>query len=630
MEAAPAAHEPCSLVNRVQALGADVIAQPLVDPAGWTSPGLSIYPSDEDEDEDIYHSAALRDAECPRWPPAFRSRRHPVPPDAVLGKVVDAPRLDTFRLEKMMRSGPADLPKLPFSPQELARELRCLRDAESFNEHILLPPAERAGTARRTPSSVPPAVLSQIVPSLASALDPRSVPTTAIYAPLYLVPKRGEQRHLYRVIFAACQLNARCRPPPRAPIPHLHRLITHLMSARYAIRCDFRSWFYQFRLARTVARSYFLWRTHAQVYTFDRMAMGWSHAVYIACASAHALLALAFGPGSDPPLAVWVDDGVLWGTEAEALRRQWAAVLNLLHQYNAELKEWAGPASEFEIVGLGFDLNHARWRLSPTWVERFRESFTTLTDNRAPISLRAWWSLVGSAVWAAYALWLPYAPLQPAFTDLLSALRDVDLDSPPPDILFSPSTRAVEALRAVAAVCHAWRTLPSPRGSPFYIATDASTVGAGVVWDGRTFSWPWRVGPLSAADLQACELTVASASIALLAGSPEAPPSGTQLVLLVDNLGTAWRLSKWSTAGAQSPLVTQLWNTLVRQSWTLRVGWIPTDRMPADEPSRRGQWSDTASRAELRGLAKTAYYPPLPLAPSTLHLPQTDTGAGAA
>lgn len=557
-------------------------------------------------------AGALCEAELAEPPPPrsrdlrARSSREEIPEDAVLGPIVADPALD---MSKVLRLAAGVLPS-SVDPDEFRKAVSALSDPVVLRDFVLLPEAGAAASdrrARQPVSSIPPGVMIQLQPICRRApMQTGKLNRDVPIARLKLVEKRGDSTVLlWRVILACLSFNDRCRKPPRTPLPHLRELIYALMGASWAARLDFRSWFYQFRLSLAVALMGFRWRWRGdhgepEEWMFLRMAMGWTWSVYIATTTALVILRAGSLEGGGTPTVtfeetVWVDDGAAWDVNHDRLERRWNGVLRVAKRVGAELKEFTPrPVQQFRLVGLDFDLEKGRWRLAPQWVTTFRAQIVAAQASSA-ISLRICWRLTGAAVWAAYAAWLPYSVLWPALWTIRAALpacgrtpNDKELEAP-----VAVSRAAWAGLRAIAAVADRWRKLPSPPVAIMPLATDASVVGAGIVFTCARVSRPWSNGAtLTGRDQQRLELTAAVDAVITVAKGEAAvppPPRGTRVLLWVDNTGLAWRIARWQTAGAESPLITRLWNALAARGWTLTVGCVPGDETPADAPSRSAE-----------------------------------------
>lgn len=599
-------------------------------------PPVSIYPDSDDGFEETYHAPACHDADLPPPPTVLgteRSQRYAVPDDAKVGQVVERP---TLRLAVVARL--AEQTGLVFS-DDLRRALTALTNPAVFREVVLRQPEEMVKRPRqRHPVSTFHGDVLRQIAILTTPLPATTGPGPEAVARLYFVPKRGEDAAFWRVIFATLTLNELSRQPPRAPIPDLRLLIERLMSARWAIRLDFRSWFFQFGLSAAVASKWFAWtwaptraRASRQRFRFDRLAMGWTWSVFIACATAVVLLvagsrAATTGASADDA-EVWVDDGVIFDTEIGTLCRRGAAIRETLDAAGAVLKVWEGPTDRFTLVGVDFDLRVGRWRLTEKWVDGFRRGVAVVTGCRRG-ALGRFWRLVGCAVWACFAQMLPYALVQPALADLHDSLRSAPLAHiPADDIMIDVSSAAAAALQRVAAVTGQWRRLPGPWSSSAVLFTDGSVVGGGVVNGIRTIGWPWggRNGPLDQREQQRAELRTIRVALAALASGMlgPVPPAGCIIYLLTDSVGSAWRLARWQSAGPDSEDIVHVWNILAAAQWQLRIGHVPGVLTPADRPSRWGAWHTESSGAEAavgQYLPMVRWLPRIPSAP-TIQLP---------
>ena len=340
-------------------------------------------------------------------------------------------------------------------------------------------------------------------------------------------------------------------------------------------------------------------------YAFMRLPMGWKWAPYLATAVACVLWAEAARRAAVrlPVCDVWVDDSIL----ASATRAEVAAASDRAREVCAEVgavvKKRSGIVSDFEYVGVHWDLVNKRWRLAPAWAAEFLRRAEALEGSLHP-ELGDWWSIVGGAVWIAYALRLPMAALAPS----LRHLSD-HVNVQPPAALSSlvpvPQSCADTVLALARFASAEWVSLPGSRPSRALLAVDASTVGIGVCESGvRWYSVP-HVASIPHTPIQRAEARALAVSLL-----PFASLTDATITILSDNLGLVMRLARWSAAVGVADITMWLWRWAAQRRLTLRVGWLSTLLNPADGPSRLRVAASAPCAPFPPRVLRAAWFPP--------------------
>lgn len=573
-------------------------------------------PDDIYDDAPYIQPAMVRVDGDLRLPSAPAQPSGTVPADATLGAVAPA-NLRVIALRRaLVEEGTQET-------TTLADALRCLGDRSAFRR-LWRPgaaPTDESDRPLRV-SRIPAAVVAQIDDVNLSWAVREDAPR-GVEARLKLVPKRGDDAHLWRVILACVELNDRTVPPPRCPLPPVREVILQLMAKSWAVTTDFRSWFFQFPVCRAVAQAAFGWRSRGRRWAFSRLPMGWSWAPYIATSTAQWMYRRAVTRSEAKSIysTVWVDDGILAGDDKQSVARARASAITVFDEFGAELKAAPTDASigqQFRYIGVDWDLQAKRWKVSQAWAELLGERVATLADG-GRMSLCEFWRLVGAAVWVCHIAWIPFAVVAPALIDLRQALpngpllrREVGRFAA--KALITPSVAARRALEAAANAATQWRNLPRPWSSLPHtrVASDASPSGMGWVHqDGRWTSRAWA-GTQTHRIMQIGELRAARLAVEAVRA-----PTGAAITLFTDNAGVWWRLSRWATGGVDGwPDIVLLWQALARREQQLRVVWIPSELQPADGPSRAGKSATGRCQPppwpELERAARIMEFPPAP------------------
>ena len=507
------------------------------------------------------------------------------PADAVLGEVCSAD-LNIALVARWAEDA---------GKPQLAEHLRALGCRRAFRRTFMRRDRSPQRTVRTTRVSA--GVLRQLRDTELCEPVPSSRRVEYV-SKLKLVPKRGSEAHLWRVILATVELNDACLEPPRAPIPSLRDVIDGVLRGSWAVVGDLRSWFFQFAVARSVSQVAFVFDIRGKLYSFTRMPMGWRWAPYIATATSQLIWQRAASGARYA--TVWIDDSIVSvDTQAEAsatrdrLARECATV-------NAVMKRW-DVSQRFVYVGMEFDLMARRARLSDAFVISFGECVRRLSS---PYSLSAAWSAAGGAVWAAYAMRWAYAPLASILADIATA----HAEGARPFDAFAMSQRHVDMLSAVKDKV-AEREWFAPYWTPVarsVVASDASPYGLGFIINGGVErAVPFQLPRCDHRIQQRVEAIAALAALREL----QAPPH-SEVILLTDNSGLAYRLARWSAPPCLADVVCEIWRLCATRRWRLRVGWIPGDSMPADALSRSDVPVLRPSSVSLLNLVAGAFFPP--------------------
>ena len=521
------------------------------------------------------------------------------PSDAVLGAVCDA-GVDLVRLAETAEGA---------GLRDLAGHLRALMSRRAFRRTFMRADHEPQG--RQPGSNLPKGVVDQLLD--ADLARPTSR-TPSFVARLKLVPKRGSDAHLWRVILATCDFNKASHEPPPTPLPNLRELIDRVLRNRYAITADLRSYFFQFPVCRGVAADVFAFSVRGRTYAFVRLPMGWRWSPYIATTVAQLLFRL--GAPSNMYTTVWIDDAIAVADTTSELREARASIQRQLDEHGVVVKQWSDVSASFEYVGILFDLMSSRIRLSDAFVQSFQEVVARAAGPQP--TLREVWTAAGGAIWASYVMRWPYAALASVLATVDGFARDGrhHLDS----VVELP---AADEATLVAIAAHVgtrpwWSPVVRAKAGPL-VACDGSIFGLGVVVHGGA-ECAFPNGAVEAVWQQRAEAR------AMCLGVGEAlavAPEGATVTLLTDNLGLAWRMSRWAAPPGLADCVLWVWAAVAAARANLRVGWVPGDVMDtvADPHSRSSVRYRKLTKRDLRWMLEVAFFPPCAGAVTPVTLP---------
>jgi hypothetical protein len=225
----------------------------------------------------------------------------------------------------------------------------------------------------------------------------------------FSVPKANGK--VARLILNASKLNACCQPPPHFSLPSIFSLRDKLFRFRQGLVFDLRHCFTQFPVAPAVAR-YFCFRTQRGVFSFRRLAMGWSWSACIAQSAARSYIA----PVAEAADAIYDDFVVLGDTGAEALANA-QVVRDRMRRVGATEhpdKSMDTPSHIFVYMGAQWDLQLKRHRLAPAFVEKWKNWFPIFRQG-LDLTLRMYWVALGALLYVQRTLMVPGCSVWPLF-----------------------------------------------------------------------------------------------------------------------------------------------------------------------------------------------------------------------
>jgi hypothetical protein len=393
---------------------------------------------------------------------------------------------------------------------------------------------------------------------------------TILVCTVFLVRKKNNTG---RLIFDARRVNRRMTRPPPMELPRIHDVIRRILSWESAAQCDGVSYFYQFGLHRDI-RPAFRARLAGGRGTINevqlrRMPMGWTWSPCIAQRVSNHLV-------RDVGVA-WVDNFIIGATTLESFEEKRKTFKERLLRYNVAVDDdTLKPSSDFTALGLHFDLENKRYRLTTNAIEKLQA-----TANTEMCTYREYLVLLGTLVWSDYALAKPLW----CRAEALAAMREITkkcggrYDEP----CTWPDYARLDLDRWVSdTIKNEWRSAPAAKGIASFedlIFSDSSgtecawlrlkngTVLEGDQWT-RKDNHHIYIGEL----------------LALTAGAQRHP----KLPFITDNLPLKHTLLKGHSSSYMA-------NCILRDtfgdSWPT-TGWVDTLNQLAD-PYTRGKFFDT-------------------------------------
>jgi hypothetical protein len=509
---------------------------------------------------------------------------------------------------------------------ELAEDFRALQNLDLFEKRFvnkeaceqLPPPPVRS--VRLAPYLFQPLIDTGSVVALGP--NPTPVPITC---PIRAIPDRADPM-LGRPIWPMMATNARMVKPRPTPTPLLPVLVEAVLKKKFVVYDDFVGWFFSATVAMAVAQRWFGCRSEGEWYACVAGLLGWVHmpsmmaalAQVISCAAVRRAkgrkgctkmvppwLRRAVDPTGRrrPPdhFEYWVDDdgnGVwvpVWIDNLFFLGDDEVFLLAVVQEF-LSINEWLGikshrlqltPTQELEAIGLHFHLGlDPRWRLRPDWVAKWIASARAV-DDRASVTARTAWRLVGGAVWAVYGSMYPMVWVRPAIAFVRKIAKAWAAGRLRLDSLVGYAASARATVRAVATQLAKgeWRRLTVPVGRPIYSdgAVEGGVVSRGALVFRRGRWYSIASGPsVSATHINVVEF-VAQAEGHIMA---DAQP-GRAVPRAVDSMVVAYQLAGGNPRPANAAAVyRRTYAAAAERGEGILPMWMPSKHEPADEPSR--------------------------------------------
>ena len=211
-----------------------------------------------------------------------------------------------------------------------------------------------------------------------------------------------------RFILDCRDLNERMIDPPTFHLPPPIAIIITILSCEFGSCSDFRSWFFQHALDPEVGW-FFAFRVGPKWNCLLRLAQGWKFSPVISQKSSEII---TFQPESieNHLSLVWIDNVFLGSRSEEGARERNISFRKRCDEAQAELGECGEVSTSVEYVGGEFDMKKKRWRLKESWIKK---AITILLDLPAKMSPRRIWCIMGVILWFIRMSLLPFTIADP-------------------------------------------------------------------------------------------------------------------------------------------------------------------------------------------------------------------------
>ena len=207
-----------------------------------------------------------------------------------------------------------------------------------------------------------------------------------------------------RLVVDGRKVNLLMEKPPGMELPEMQEVINYLMSNRYALSVDGKSYFYQVPISDEVGSMFCanLAGTRGKFISvaMTRLPMGWSYAPAIAQKISNTLLRTADGRILG---VAWIDNFIFAGKTEEEVAANYAEFLHRCDEANVKIDILdAKPKSLLTVLGIEFNLEKGTYRLDPEWVQKKAtlKPETTMTP-------RALYEITGSLIWHDFVKRIP-------------------------------------------------------------------------------------------------------------------------------------------------------------------------------------------------------------------------------
>jgi hypothetical protein len=284
---------------------------------------------------------------------------------------------------------PIDIDELIRMEADLERVLRVLRSEDDFckllKEDATLPTAT---SPSRVPGNWEKDLIGWGVASYCNPHQPKAILSA------FTVPKSADA---VRLIINAAPLNECMQRPPHFSLPSVQQLKEKVFLYALGQTVDLRHCFYQFSVSGGVEDYFCVRARRGRVLSFQRMAMGWSWAPYIAQS-----VALAYLRPILPHAVAVYDDFLVLGDDEQQTESRAATVRSRITRCGGTLhatKSMTSPATIFVYMGIEWDLENKRFRLSPSFVAKWSPWLNKLPSEQLG-SLHLLYSVVAAILYA--------------------------------------------------------------------------------------------------------------------------------------------------------------------------------------------------------------------------------------
>ena len=408
----------------------------------------------------------------------------------------------------------------------------------------------------------------------------------------FTVPKPKKQT--LRSILDGRPQNAEQFRPPHTDMAGLEDMRENTLKYALCQELDGVSYFNQFEMHPEIAAHWVI-KIGKERFAWNRMPMGWSHAVYVAHTVTELLADVQHPRGV---IMVYIDNVYIFGHDREAIDELTVAFLERCKTVNASFEITTPTTDSLVVLGVVCDTKAKTFSLPKPFLDKFEKVSEVLEDCFAAYgnhdgdlpTTEVLWKVFGALMWGTRVLNIHLCRYG-SFMNWLS--RRASQLAAMPHLWTAPCTiwpAALEDLRRLIGVVllNEPRSVVVPLESDYdhVMFTDASNTGLGIVHCGaeltRTTSKLWSTN-MKATIIAEREL------YALVEGvreAKEALPGVRRILAFNDNTNViAWVKRRRGKSALSNRLLVDLERIL--GSTTLVVEYVASKANIADEPSRR-------------------------------------------
>ena len=408
----------------------------------------------------------------------------------------------------------------------------------------------------------------------------------------FTVPKPKKQT--LRSILDGRPQNAEQFRPPHTDMAGLEDMRENTLKYALCQELDGVSYFNQFEMHPEIAAHWVI-KIGKERFAWNRMPMGWSHAVYVAHTVTELLADVQHPRGV---IMVYIDNVYIFGHDREAIDELTVAFLERCKTVNASFEITTPTTDSLVVLGVVCDTKAKTFSLPKPFLDKFEKVSEVLEDCFAAYgnhdgdlpTTEVLWKVFGALMWGTRVLNIHLCRYG-SFMNWLS--RRASQLAAMPHLWTAPCTiwpAALEDLRRLIGVVllNEPRSVVVPLESDYdhVMFTDASNTGLGIVHCGaeltRTTSKLWSTN-MKATIIAEREL------YALVEGVREAKASLSEVKKILaynDNTNViAWVKRGRGKSSLSNRLIRDLFKLL--GSTTLVVEYVASADNIADEPSRR-------------------------------------------
>ena len=408
----------------------------------------------------------------------------------------------------------------------------------------------------------------------------------------FTVPKPKKQT--LRSILDGRPQNAEQFRPPHTDMAGLENMRENTLKYALCQELDGVSYFNQFEMHPEIAAHWVI-KLGKERFAWNRMPMGWSHAVYVAHTVTELLADVQHPRGV---IMVYIDNVYIFGHDQEAINELTVAFLDRCKTVNASFEITTPTADSLVVLGVVCDTKAKTFSLPKPFLDKFEKVNEVLEDCFAAYgnhdgdlpTTEVLWKVFGALMWGTRVLDIHLCRYG-AFMNWLS--RRASQLAAMPHLWTAPCTiwpAALDDLRKLIGVVllNEPRSVVVPLESDYdhVMFTDASNTGLGIVHCGaeltRTTSKLWSAS-MKATIIAEREL------YALVEGvreAKEALPGVKRILAFNDNTNViAWVKRRRGKSALSNRLLVDLERIL--GSTTLVVEYVASKANIADKPSRR-------------------------------------------